>query len=388
MGTTETLEREVGRLLRARVEVEAYLGRKGRAVVARLRLEDGSSVVVKGQPSSAAASTTDDPWSPANRFRNELSALSVLGGAGGLVPALRAVDLDRQWMVLEDLGPVTSLADALLNDDPEAAEVALCGWATAVGRLHQFAVESELLPRWESRRRALGGSIEQEAATALLESAGPTLEPFVAVRADVRDAAREVDRRLHTREFWALSPRDPCPDNCARRPDGSYLLFDFEGAGARHALLDAAYLVSTFPTCWCTGPLPARARERALEAYRLAARWPCDATEFRAHLAGAAAFHVLWVLDRRLPLALAASGGEIHPLPEMGFVFPSFRQIIALALDDLGAAVADDDRLEPLARFGVSLRRALADRLGPLEVPPPHPAFRSSGASTRPPTHH
>lgn len=282
MGTTATVEEEIGRLLNAKVTVEEYLGRKGRAVVARLRLEDGSSVVAKGQRSPAPApdSVTDDSWSPANRFRNEVAALGVLDGAEGLVPALHAVDADRQWMVLEDLGPITSLADALLGNDAEAAEAALCGWATSLGRLHRFSVEAALLPAWESRRKSLGGVIDREAATRLLESARTVLEPFVDVDADVQGAAREVDRRLQAKEFWALSPRDACPDNCARRPDGSYTLFDFEGAGARHGLLDAAYLVSTFPTCWCTGPLPAPARRRALEAYRVAARWPGTGTKF------------------------------------------------------------------------------------------------------------
>jgi hypothetical protein len=42
------------------------------------------------------------------------------------------------------------------------------------------------------------------------------------------------------------------PDRGRWRP----AFFDFEFAGFRHALLDAAYLHLPFPTCWCVARLP------------------------------------------------------------------------------------------------------------------------------------
>lgn len=366
----------VERLLGQPVTFEEFLGRKGRAVVARLRLGDGSSIVAKGQRiAEEPPAAGDDPWSPPNRFRNEVAALRVLDGAGGLVPVLVAEDDVGQWMVLEDVGAISSLADALLGKDPEVAEAALCGWATAIGRLHRLTADAALLSAWERRRRALGGAIPYEAGTEVLERVRPTLEELVVVGDDVVHAAREIDRRLDAREWWALSPRDACPDNCARRPDGTYMLFDFEGAGARHGLLDAAYLVSTFPTCWCTGPLPAQARTRALDAYLAAAAWPHEASAYRSHLAAAAAFHVLWVLELWLPRALAGEGAHTMPLPDVGFVFPSLRQIVTMQLADLRRAVAEDELLQPLVDVAGSLQRALARRWGGWELPAPHPAF-------------
>jgi hypothetical protein len=378
MGVTATTTAAVSRLLGRPVTFEEYLGHKGRAVVARLRLDDGSTVVAKGQrspdePVSAAAE--EGPWSAPNRFRNEVAALRVLGGADGLVPALLADDVEAQWMVLEDVGPVTSLADALLADDPAAAAEALCGWARALGRLHRRTADAALLSEWAAARRALGGAIPSESASEVLDSVRPTLADLVVVGDGVAEAAREIDRRLGGRDWWALTPRDACPDNCARRADGSYLLFDFEGAGARHALLDAAYLVSTFPTCWCTGPVPAPARARALEAYRAAAGWPHDDAAFGSHLSAAAAFHVLWVLERWLPRALAREGTATVPLPDVDFVFPSSRAVVALQLADLRRALTGDDALAPLADLAGSLQGALAARWGALELPAPHPAF-------------
>ncbi|MGH9097379.1 MAG: hypothetical protein ACRDWB_08135 [Acidimicrobiales bacterium] len=187
-------------------------------------------------------------------------------------------------------------------------------------------------------------------------------------------AAAEVDRRLADRRWWAISPRDACPDNCALRPDGSGTLFDFEGGGARHALLDAAYLVSTFPTCWCTGDLPAKSRTAGLAAYRNAAAWSLD--DFDRHLAAAAAFHGLWVLNSfRFPAALADEGGARRHLAEVGFDLPSARQVVALAIDDLDRATHSDRNIAALGDLARSLRSALAERWGSWERPPPHPAF-------------
>lgn len=375
MGVTATTTSEVGELLGRRVTLEAFLGHKGRAVVARLRLEDGSSVVAKGQRMVESGADEGDTWSPPNRFRNEVTALRVLDGADGLVPTLLAADVERQWMVLEDLGDVTSLADALLGADAGAAEVALGGWAAALGRLHRRSADDTLLAHWEEQRRALGGAIAYESASEVFDGVRPTLRALTDVADDVAGAVREIDRRLSDRAWWVLSPRDACPDNCTRRSDGTYVLFDFEGGGARHALLDAAYLVSTFPTCWCTGPLPLPARSRALEAYRAAAGWPHPDDAFRSHLATAAAFHVLWVLGRWLPTALTDEGATTRARADGTFVFPSYRQIVAMQLADLMRAVDEDRPLRPLVDLAASLQRALAARWGAWELPEPHPAF-------------
>ena len=269
MGATSDLLDDIGSLLTERVSLDGYLGRKGRAVVRAARVADGRTVVVKGpaRPITDDGSSSD-PWSPVNRFRNEVVALQTLEGAAGLVPKLLAVDDDRTWMVLEDLGEVSSLADALLGPDPQAATSALSAWASTLGRLHRTSSDAATIDRWRSNRSALGPLPIPESAAAVLASARPRLELLVPVSAEVEGAVLEVDRRLSDRRWWAMTPRDPCPDNCAVRPDGSVVLFDFEGGGIRHALLDAAYLVTTFPTCWCTGDLPAPARSAGLDADR------------------------------------------------------------------------------------------------------------------------
>ena len=372
---------DVGRLLKQRATLEGYLGRKGRAVVARLGLGDTRTVIVKGPARPIADDgSSSDAWSPVNRFRNEVAALQTLDGAGGLVPTLIAVDLDRMWMVLEDLGETKSLADALLGSDPELATTTLSAWASALGQLHRASSEPAVMAQWESQRALLGPLPEPESAALVLETARPRLDQISAITPGVEAAVAVVDRRLSDMRWWSMTPRDPCPDNCAIRHDGSVVLFDFEGGGTRHSLLDAAYLVTTFPTCWCTGNLPPAVRSAGLAAYRAAAGWCFD--DFDQHLAAAAAFHGLWVLNSfRMTDALGQRGDAGWRWNEVGFDVPSARQIVVLAVDDLERAVGDDAELGALGSFARSLRANLTKRWGEWDCAPPHPAFSAAESS-------
>jgi hypothetical protein len=173
---------DFGLLLTQRVALDRYLGRKGRAVVARLYLDDGRTVVVKGpaRPITDDGSSKD-AWSPVNRFRNEVAALQTLDGAGGLVPKLFAVDVGHMWMVLEDLGDTRSLADALLGSDPELAMRAVWAWASGLGQLHRISSEPAIMGRWASQRAALGQMPAPESAAFVLASARPQLERVATV---------------------------------------------------------------------------------------------------------------------------------------------------------------------------------------------------------------
>ena len=365
-------------LLTQRVVLDRYLGRKGRAVVARLILDGGRSVVVKGpaRPITDDGSS-DDPWSPVNRFRNEVTSLQTLNGAGGLVPKLLAADFERMWMVLEDLGDEQSLADTLLGSDPTLAMSAVSAWAAALGQLHRNSSDPAIMARWASQRAALGPLPAPESAAVVLASARAQLEKITTIPLEAEAAAIEVDRRLSDQRWWAMTPRDPCPDNCALLPNGSVALFDFEGGGIRHSLLDAAYLVTTFPTCWCTGNLPPRVRSAGLDVYRIAADWGFE--DFDEHLSAAAAFHGLWVLNSfRMTDALGERGKSGWHWTEVDFDLPSPRQIVALAVDDLERAVGDDDELVGLGILARTLRDRLTKRWGVWECAPPHPAFTTA----------
>jgi hypothetical protein len=287
------------------------------------------------------------------------------------------VDVDDLWMAIEDLGPVHSLADLLLGDSAADAEAGMVAWAGALGRLHAGTGDPALHERWRALRGEHGDPPTEESAATELAKLRSAL-PHLVIDDAVDAAVAEVDERLGDRRWWAMTPRDACPDNCAVRPDGSVVLFDFEGGGARHALLDAAYLVTTFPTCWCTGPLPAAPRRTALQAYREEAGLPDGG--YDQHLAAAAGYHALWVLGSyRLREALTAEGAAGIWWDEVGFEIPPTRQMVALAVDDLHGAVAGHPALEPLGTLAEQLRGHLGEIWDGWVQPPAHPAFRSAG---------
>ena len=288
-----------------------------------------------------------------------------------------AADFERMWMVLEDLGDEQSLADALLGSDPTLAMSAVSAWAAALGQLHRNSSDPAIMARWASQRAALGPLPAPESAALVLASARAQLEKITTIPLEAEAAAIEVDRRLSDQRWWAMTPRDPCPDNCALLPNGSVVLFDFEGGGIRHSLLDAAYLVTKFPTCWCTGNLPPLVRSAGLDAYRIAAGWAFE--DFDEHLSAAAAFHGLWVLNSfRMSDALGERGDSGWHWTEVDFDVPSPRQIVALAVDDLERAVGDDDELVGLGILARTLRDRLTKRWGVWECAPPHPAFTAA----------
>ena len=67
--------------------------------------------------------------------------------------------------------------------------------------------------------------------------------------------------------YLGLVHGDACPDNMRFRADGCRI-FDFETSGWGPVVLDAAYLLAPFPSCWCFARLPAQVAAPALDAYR------------------------------------------------------------------------------------------------------------------------
>jgi hypothetical protein len=72
-------------------------------------------------------------------------------------------------------------------------------------------------------------------------------------------------------EYLGLVHRDACPDNVLFLADGGRI-FDFETSGWGPIVLDAAYLLAPFPSCWCFARLPAEVAVPAPAAYRAVMR--------------------------------------------------------------------------------------------------------------------
>jgi hypothetical protein len=249
---------------------------QGRNRVYRLAVTNGpvASVILKaslGDEENPYVVGDDAPRSAFGRFCNEWAGCAMLGPLG-LGPLAYTGDPERGFYLMEDLGAdAESLADRLTGDDPQAAEAALFAYARSLGELHA-AIQGSTV-QWDALRQARGGAppkpvvlgeFQSEVAAfgPLAERHGITLPTSFAAELSRIGAAVESPG-----DYLAFSPTDCCPDNHVLRGE-RVVFFDCEGARMRHALLDAAYLLAPFPTCWCTSKLPEGLPERLIATYR------------------------------------------------------------------------------------------------------------------------
>jgi hypothetical protein len=279
----------------------------------RLRGNDRSTVhrVSAGWPDGTRRSLIVKQYSGAGEgWVREAAALATLP-ANLAGPRTVAESAEPAVLVVADLGPGGSVADALLGDDADAAEAALCSWARAIAALHtttlglREAFRAELdarqgeLPVTESR----GGVDLEDTVRALDRECGAL---GVRVPAGAFDELRGLAKRLGSAGPAALTPADACPDNNVATPAGLVLL-DYEGAQWRHVAWDVAYLRVPWPSCWCSWRLPDDVAERAVAAYRAAAAPALPAVadaaferDMTAAVVGWALISTTWFIDHAL----------------------------------------------------------------------------------------
>ena len=204
-------------------------------------------------------------------WARESAALSVLP-EDAPAPRVLHSGAEPPVLVLSDLGPGPNVADALLGDDPDAAERAVCGWAVALARLHRASAGLREAFRTALDERAGELPIAAEPVGAELADTVRAVDERcgtlgVATSTAAFDELRDLSRRLGGDGAAALTPADTCPDNNLRVGD-HYALIDFEGAQWRHVAWDLAYVRVPWPTCWCSWRLPDAVADAALAAYR------------------------------------------------------------------------------------------------------------------------
>ena len=102
-----------------------------RSNILRLSLADGRSVVLKrGRDADSRA--------PLRGFPAEVAALSFLNGMETPV-APRLLGADADILIMEDLGPASSLAHSLLAPDPVRARADLVAYGRALGAMHGWS---------------------------------------------------------------------------------------------------------------------------------------------------------------------------------------------------------------------------------------------------------
>jgi hypothetical protein len=340
-----------------RLDRVAGLGGNERSTVERVRAThpDGarSSLIVKQYKSAG------DGWV------RESAALAVMP-AGVRTPRVVAAGSAPQVLILQDLGAGSSLADALLGDDPQAAEAALRAWAEAIAELHSGTRESRGAFRDALATRQGDPPISESRVSVEIEDAVRVLDRdcgVLGVRSsgDAFDELRGLAKRLGGSGLAALTPADACPDNNVLTHDG-LVLVDFEGAQWRHIAWDVAYLQVPWPSCWCSWRMPAAVADRAVAAYVRAAapRIPevadsAFALDVEAAVVGWALISTTWFIDNAL-----GSDPPLNPARPT----PTRRAMIMHRLD----RAARSTELPALAQLAGDLASELRSRWGDVDL--------------------
>jgi Ser/Thr protein kinase RdoA (MazF antagonist) len=238
-----------------------------RSHIVRLRLADDDRTAVLKRP-------REENFGDRGRgFDAELAALEFLGPMETAVaPRLLGADVAAGILIMEDLGPGSSLADSLLGRDRRRAEADLISYARAIAAMHASSIGRSR--EYADLRTRIAGSADGEVTPDWMDAIARSKEPFLAMAAELGLATDGVDQEIDSLGVLmaggghvGLVHSDLCPDN-THIADGNCRIIDFETSGWGPAALDVAYLLAPFPSCWCFASLPAEAAGPALLAYR------------------------------------------------------------------------------------------------------------------------
>lgn len=214
----------------------------GRSHIVRLRLADDDRTVVLKRP-------REQNFGDRSRgFDAELAALEFLRPMPSAVaPRLLGADPSAGILIMEDLGPGSSLADSLMATDRDRAGADLISYARAIGAMHAWSIGRS--GEYARIRGRLAGSAEAAMAPDWIDAIGRSKEPFLAMAAQLGlstdGAGREIDSLgglMDGAGYVGLVHSDLCPDN-THIADGSCRIIDFETSGWDPSRL-------TWPTCW------------------------------------------------------------------------------------------------------------------------------------------
>lgn len=242
----------------------------GRDHVIRLFANGRRTAIVKRPRTANSGGRWGDE--PAG-LATEWAALDLLNAMPEPVaPRLLGGDPVRRLIVIEDLPPARLLADSLLGADPGRARGDLIAYAEALAAVGAWSRDRTAEHAEARRRRGLDAGdargswwvrvIERSRGDFVAAAAGIGL-PVTGVDAEIAEITQILDGGIAP----GFVHGDPCPDNVLVI-DGRCRLLDFERSSWGSVVLDAAYLIAPFPSCWCFAGLPAEAAEPALAAYR------------------------------------------------------------------------------------------------------------------------
>ena len=381
--TKTATEKALSDVLNGKVRLDdgANLGGSNRSHVYRFNLLDGpqdapASVVVKR--AAIRGDESYDPGAnegPAWRLFNDWAGLQFLGQvAGDASPAPRFYAGDREagLIVLEDLSGGEQLDHILLGTDPLAAENALLGLATTLGRMHALTIGKNA--EYDRIRDALGPRNVEPPGSKLAQTFGEVVDALSIKSQPELDAelAALQSTMRDPGPFLAYTHGDPCPDNCLYIGSEVKLL-DFEFGQFRHALLDGVYGRIHFPTCWCVNRSPAHIPLKMEAAYRAELATGCpEAADDRLFYRGVVEACAFWAIGLFGWVSISALLEE-----DQQWGISTLRQRVLLRF---GIAARTTQELGHMEAFGATAQEIAAKlrALWPQEADamPLYPAFR------------
>ena len=366
---------DAGEALRERTHVWRCMVLNGPAgvpasvIVKRARSWDGTAY----EPDST------EPRSAAAHFFNDWAGLQLLSQAAGadkIAPRFYGGDRAAGIFVIEDLGEGSSPDQALLGDDPSAAEANLLELARMLGRMHAATIGWN--ERFVQMRKALGPYTPGDQGYRWL--ADGFLSTAAALGVPLRSgAAAELETVINALAnpgpFLAYTHGDPCPDNWIWAGE-RLRLFDFEIGAFRHALTDGVYGRIHFPTCWCVNRLPDQIPLSMEAAYRAELARACPAAQdeqlFGRAVVEACAYWALGMCSRNMRSILQVMDEDF----EWGI--STVRQRVLLRAGILERHTAERGHLVALGATFADIAAKLRARW-PAEANamPYYPAFRS-----------
>ena len=238
-----------------------------RSHIVRLRLADDDRTAVLKRPREGNFG---------DRSRGidaELAALEFLSPMETAVaPRLLGADVSAGILIMEDLGPGSSLADSLMAGDRGRVGADLISYARAIATMHAWSIgRSHEYGQIRARLAGNGGAAMEPD---WMDAIGRSKERFLAMAAQLGLSTDGVEREIDSlgalmagTGYVGLVHSDLCPDN-THITDGRCRIIDFETSGWGPIALDVAYLLAPFPSCWCFASLPAEVAGPALLAYR------------------------------------------------------------------------------------------------------------------------
>jgi hypothetical protein len=145
-----------------------------------------------------------------------------------VAPRLLGADPSAGILIMEDLGPGSSLADSLMAPDRSRAGADLIGYARAIGAMHAWSIGRS--GEYARIRERLAGSADAAMAPDWMHAIARSKEPFLAMAAQLGLATDGVDREIESlgglmtgAGYVGLVHSDLCPDNASppcppRRP--------------------------------------------------------------------------------------------------------------------------------------------------------------------------